>query len=88
MRVDASKSKYHEHEDAADEFSQDELQWLRILLRRLRFLESKIRTTGGLAAPDANGGALYVEMEVRGLAFVLSEIGYLAAPEPAPEVQP
>ena len=45
MRVDASKSEYHEGEWAQDDFSAPELRQARFLLRRQRFLEAKVRDT-------------------------------------------
>lgn len=78
MRIDASKSAYHEAATAREEFSRRELKHARILLRRLRFLETQIRLTGGLADGSASGGAAFAEWEVEALEWALTEIGFLA----------
>lgn len=75
MRVDASKSKYHESPSAADEFDPQELRSSRLLLRRLRFLEAKIAKNGGLAVAEASGGAAWAEWEVVALEWVLGPDG-------------
>lgn len=75
MRVDASKSEYHEHPDARNDFSRKELKYARLLLRRLRYLEAQIRENGGLADGNASGGAAFVEWEVEALEWVLGTHG-------------
>lgn len=77
MKVDASKSAYHEDPDARREFSKRELRSLRLLLRRLRFLEAQVRETGGLEAGSASGGAAFAEWEMEALEFVLTDMGFL-----------
>ncbi len=77
MRVDASKSRYQEAESAPDDFNRKELRRLRLLLRRLRFLEKQVRDQGGLANGGASGGSAFAEWEVEALEWVLSEIGFL-----------
>lgn len=77
MRVDVSKSTYHESPSARGEFDSRELRRLRLLLRRLRFLEAQVRETGGIAASSANNGAAFAEWEIEALEWILSEVGYL-----------
>lgn len=77
MRVDVSKSAYHEAPEARNDFNKAELRRLRLLLRRLRFLEAQVRTTGGLENGSASGGAAFAEWEVEALEWVLTEIGFL-----------
>lgn len=80
MRVDVELSAYHEAPEAKDEFSRAELKRCRLLLRRLRFLETKIRETGGLAE-DASGGAAFAEWEVEALEWILTDVGFLPRKE-------
>lgn len=82
MKVDASKSEYHEADSAKGEFSRQELKRARLLLRRLRYLEQQIRVSGGLASPTANGGGAFAEWEAEALEWVLDEIGFLREREP------
>lgn len=77
MKVDASKSVYHEAPTARQDFSRAELRRLRLLLRRLRFLESQVRESGGLSNPNSNGGAAFAEWEVEALEWVLKDLGFL-----------
>lgn len=77
MRVDVSKSAYHEAESAKQEFNRMELRRLRLLLRRLRFLETQVRESGGLTNGGGSGGAAFAEWEVEALEWVLFEIGFL-----------
>lgn len=81
MKVDPSKSRYQEHPEARDEFTTAELRRLRLLLRRLRFLETKVRSTGGLAG-GRSGGAAFAEWEVEALEWVLMEVGFLEIRKP------
>lgn len=76
MRTDTSKSKYHEHSMAVTDFDRVELRRLRLLLRRLRFLEQQIRDNGGIA-DAASGGAAFAEWEVEALEWVLDDMGFL-----------
>lgn len=73
MRIDATKSIYHEEEVAVDEFDIAELKHLRFLLRRLRFLEGQVAK----AAEDTGGGVIFAETEIKALEYTLHEIGYL-----------
>lgn len=77
MRVDAERSAYHEAASARNEFNKVELRRLRLLLRRLRFLESQVAKTGGLANDNATGGAAFAEWEVDALEWILTEVGFL-----------
>lgn len=76
MRVDPARSIYHEVEYVRSEFSRAEIKRLRILLRRLRFLEAQVRATGGISS--GNSGGVFAEMEADALEWVLNEVGYLA----------
>lgn len=76
MRTDVSQTKFHEAPSARADFSQEEIRKCRLLLRRLRFLEEKIRTTGGLES--GTGGGAFAEMEAEATEWILREIGYLA----------
>lgn len=75
MRVDASKSAYHESMGARDEFNRQELRRARLLLRRLRFLEQQVRESGGLSNGGASGGAAFAEWEIEALEWVLGPDG-------------
>lgn len=77
MRVDVSKSEYHEANSARGEFDRQELKRARLLLRRLRFLEQQVRESGGLASGSTSGGAAFAEWEMDALEWVLDEIGFL-----------
>lgn len=77
MKVDVSKSAYHEDEGARKEFDKAELRRLRLLLRRLRFLEAQVRENGGLTNGGASGGAAFAEWEVEALEWILTEVGFL-----------
>lgn len=81
MRIDVDKSMFHEHENARNEFNRKELRSLRLLLRRLRFLETRVRENGGLADGPASGGAAFAEWEMEALEMVLSEVGFLVSRE-------
>ena len=83
MRVDVERSAYHEADDAKDEFNKQELRRLRLLLRRLRFLESQVRETGGLASGGGSGGAAFAEWETEALEWVLTEVGFLQEKNPS-----
>ena len=75
MRVDVSKSVYHEAPEAREEFNKRELRSARLLLRRLRFLEQQVRETGGMANGGGSGGAAFAEWEVEALEWVLGPDG-------------
>lgn len=77
MKVDEAMSRYVEAPDTNAEFNRMERKRLRLILRRLRFLEHKVRTDGGLANPDSNGGAGYTEWEIEALEWILLEVGFL-----------
>lgn len=78
MKVDVSRSEYHEAASARDEFNKQELQSARLLLRRLRFLEAQVRESGGLANGNGSGGAAFAEWEIAALEWALTELGFLA----------
>ena len=61
------------------EYDFSEIRRLRVLLRRLRFLEANIRKHGGLQAES--GGATFAELEAEALEFALTEMGYLLIKE-------
>lgn len=77
MRVDVEQSVYHEAPEARREFNHKELRRMRLLLRRLRFLEAQIRQTGGLENGGNSGGAAFAEWEVEALEWVLTDMGFL-----------
>lgn len=72
MKVDPSKSVYHESPDARNEFTVEELRSLRLLLRRLRFLENQVREN---KVEEGSGGAMFAQWEVIALEFVLGPDG-------------
>lgn len=74
MKVDPDLSVYHEADEAPAEFSQAEIEKLRLLLRRLRFLEKQVRENGGLTG---GGGSAWAELEMHATAWILDEVGYL-----------
>lgn len=76
-QVNVSLSRYTETPDVLQEFNRAERKRLRLMMRRLQFLEHKVRTEGGLASPTANGGAAYAEWEIEALEWLLVEVGYL-----------
>lgn len=82
MKVDASKSRYHESPEARNEFNRTEMKRLRLLLRRLRFLEAQVRESGGLASGSGSGGAAFAEWEVDALEWVLIEMEFLVIRDP------
>lgn len=75
MTPDPAESRYHERADADCEFDRSELKRLRFLLRRLRFMEAKIKADG------QNANSVFFEQEIESLEFVLGEagVGYLDA---------
>lgn len=77
MKVDVSKSRYHEAPGAKEEFSRTELRSLRLLLRRLRFLEAQVALSGGLEHGGGSGGAAFAEWEVEALEWILGEMDFL-----------
>jgi len=84
-KIDVSKSRYHEAPGAKDDFNRSEMRSLRLLLRRLRFLEQQVRESGGLADGRASGGAAFAEWEVEALEWILTDVGFLAESEEASE---
>lgn len=78
MRVDPNDSAHHEATGVADEFSQEEVLLARVLLRRLRFLETKVRDDMRSPNPGSNGGVVFAEREAAALEWALTEIGFLA----------
>lgn len=75
MKVNTTESIYQEKPDARDQFNRQELKHLRLLLRRLRFLETQINSGDGMAS--GNGGSAFAEWEADALAYVLTEIDFL-----------
>lgn len=75
MKVDASNSIYREDPGAKSEFNRKELRMLRLLLRRLHFLEAQIKKNEGKV--NLSGGANFAEWESDALEYVLTEIGFL-----------
>lgn len=78
MKIDVSKSSFHEALDVNERFDWQQARHLRVLLRRLRFLESRVQATGGLRDGGENGGAAWAELEADALAFALDRLGFLA----------
>lgn len=79
MRVDPSTSAYHEAPTAVQDFDRKELRSLRLLLRRLRYLEAQVKKNGGLSNTNGSGGAAFAEWEVDALEMVLTEVGYIGS---------
>lgn len=78
MKIDPERSVYQEASDVHVEFSPAELRRCRLLLRRLRFLEAKVRESGGISNAHNNGGA-WAEMEIDALEWVLThQLGFLS----------
>lgn len=77
MRIDATASVYQEDPDARVDYSAEELRHLRTLLRRLRFLERRVKENGGLSDQSGAGGSAYAEWEASALAWTLTELGFL-----------
>ena len=75
MKTDPSKSKFHEREDANQEWDFDELVHLRAILRRLRFLEANIEKHS--RSGDTSVSAMFTEREASALKWLLDDIGYL-----------
>jgi len=78
VRTDPSLSVFHEAPTAREEFTREEIKRCRLLLRRLRFLEAKVRENGGLAG--SSGASGWAEMEADALEWILRDNGYLAEP--------
>lgn len=70
MRVDTSASVYRESDHAETEFSPVELRRARFLMRRLQFLEAKMREGGSVS-----GGAVFAELEIESLEWALGPEG-------------
>jgi hypothetical protein len=77
VKVDPNTSMFHEAPEAKADFNRSELRSLRLLLRRLRFLEAQVRETGGLENGGKSGGAAFAEWEIEALEWVLTEVGFL-----------
>lgn len=75
MKVDATNSVFKEDPSARQDFDRKELRSLRLLLRRLHFLEAQVKRNEGKS--DLSGGANFAEWEMDALEFVLTELGYL-----------
>lgn len=78
MKIDVNQSRYHEDPEARRDFNKSELRRLRLLLRRLRFLEAQVRASGGLRNGGGSGGAAFAEWEVEALEWILTELGFLS----------
>lgn len=70
MKVDTSGSVYSEAPGAGVEFDTSELRRARFLLRRLQFLEAKMRD-----GKPVSGGAVFAEMEIDALEWALGPEG-------------
>lgn len=77
MKVDATSSRYQESPDARLEFNRRELRRCRLLLRRLRFLETKADQEN-FADANNSGGSAFAEWEAEALEWLLTEVGFLA----------
>lgn len=77
MKIDAKRSAFHEDPGAKADYSRSELRKMRLLLRRLRFLETKIREYGGLQDEQGSGGSAFAEWEADALEWALTELGFL-----------
>lgn len=73
MKTDPRDSIYQEDKNALKEFSSKEARRLRIILRRLRFLEAQAKSN-----KDTNGSApLFIGWEIEALEWILDEVGFL-----------
>lgn len=86
MKVDLSQSKYHEDPEGIRQYNRTERKRLRLLLRRLRFLEAKVRESGGLTSGDGSGGDVFAELESDALEYVLYEMEFILDPDAVPAV--
>jgi len=75
MKVDAATSRYQENPRTRDEFSRRERRRAQYLLRRLRFLETKVTELGGMADPNSSGGGVHAELEMEALEWALGPDG-------------
>lgn len=76
MKIDTSRSAYTEHPSAPVEFDTRELGHARYLMRRLQFLEQKVRD-----GEYVSGGVVHAEREIMALEWALIDLGYLAEPD-------
>lgn len=74
--IDAAASRYTEIKTVGTDFAEEELEHLRFLLRRLRFLETKIMEKGG-RSQCFHGAALYMVKEMDALEWVLIDAGFI-----------
>lgn len=81
MKVDTSLSAYSEAPRDRGTFARAEVKHCRMLLRRLHFLENKVRQNGGLGSTDADGGAAFAEWEMEALEWALTDIGFIVVDE-------
>lgn len=74
----STRSLYREANNIHEEYSRDEVKHMRVLLRRLRFLETQ------LMAPEADmlGGRDFVVRERDALIFTLTDAEYLEIHRP------
>jgi hypothetical protein len=70
VRVDTSQSVYREAPNAEKEFDRLELRRARYLMRRLQFLEAKVRD-----GQPVSGGIVFAEMEIEALEWALGPDG-------------
>lgn len=75
MKIDTHLSVYSEHPSAPAEFEPRELAHARYLMRRLQFLEQKLRE-----GEYVSGGVVHAEREIMALEWALGSdgVGYLA----------
>ncbi len=74
-RIDVENSKYHEKEEHAEgDFSRAELLKARVILRRLRFLETQMRINSGTTDPSSSA-SLHTAQEADGLEWLLGPDG-------------
>lgn len=76
MKNTNTRSQHREAAGVHNDFDQNELRHCRMLLRRLRFLETKMLESDGLG-DDPTGSAAFVGLEHDALAWVLTDIGFL-----------
>lgn len=81
MKVDKTLSAFSEIPESRAQFSRQEVKHARILLRRLQFLESKIRENGGMTNGGDDGGAAFTEWEADALEWVLTDLEFIVVDE-------
>lgn len=76
MKVDKSMSRYVESTDTTD-YTREERDHLRYVLRRLRYLEAQGREIDTRDSGKSLASKALSEMEARGLEFALLELGFI-----------